>query len=264
MNDDALRELTSSFAKARFGSDKVYTATRVVDDLPLDWATRVLAGLEGLGQLSNGVVTVTPETLVLTGNTGNPDASTEIASLLAGKLGESTAFDVNVTYQKKLDPVLGLPTPDECEAEIGAIVAAGKINFEPGSATIDASALGTMDDIAAVMKRCGDLRLEIQGYTDSQGREEMNLALSQSRSESVLNELRARRVVTGSFKAVGYGEESPVADNGTEAGREANRRIEFRLIRPDTASTPEQTTLETTAQSGDTEPDQTTEESATE
>ena len=264
VNDDALRELTSSFAKARFGSDKVYTATRVVDDLPLDWATRVLAGLEGLGQLSNGVVTVTPETLVLTGNTGNPDASTEIASLLAGKLGESTAFDVNVTYQKKLDPVLGLPTPDECEAEIGAIVAAGKINFEPGSATIDASALGTMDDIAAVMKRCGDLRLEIQGYTDSQGREEMNLALSQSRSESVLNELRARRVVTGSFKAVGYGEESPVADNGTEAGREANRRIEFRLIRPDTASTPEQTTLETTAQSGDTEPDQTTEESATE
>ncbi len=101
------------------------------------------------------------------------------------------------------------------------------------------------------------IQLEIQGYTDSQGREEMNLALSQSRAESVLNELRARRVITGSFKAVGYGEENPVADNGTEAGREANRRIEFRLIRPDTVDTPEQTTLETTSQSVDTDASQT-------
>lgn len=264
VNDDALRELTTSFAKARFGSDKVYTATRVVDDLPSNWATRVLAGLESMGQLSNGSVTITPDIVQLSGNTGNPNASIEIASLLAGKLGEGAAFDLNVEYQKKLDPVLGLPTPTECEAEIGAIVAAGKINFEPGSATIDASALGTMDDIAAVLKRCGDLQLEIQGYTDSQGGAEMNLALSQSRAESVLNELRARRVVTGTFKAVGYGEENPVEDNTTEEGREANRRIEFRLVRPDTAETPSETTLESTAENGDTAPDTSTEESATE
>ena len=264
VNDDALRDLTTSFAKARFGSDSVVTATRVVDDLPSDWATRVLAGLEGLGQLSNGKVSITPDSVQITGNTGNPDASTEIASLLAGKLGEGSGFDVNVTYQKKLDPVLGLPTPDECEAEIGSIVAAGKINFEPGSATIDASALGTMDDIAAVLKRCGDLNLEIQGYTDSQGGGDMNLALSQSRAESVLNELRARRVVTNSFKAIGYGEASPVADNGTEAGREANRRIEFRLVRPDTVSTPDETTLENAAETNDTTENTPTEESVTE
>ena len=264
VNNDALRELTSSFAKARFGSENVYTATRVVDDLPADWANRVLAGLEGLGELSNGAVSVTPETLVLSGNTGNPDASTDIASLLAGKLGDGEAFDVNVVYQKKLDPVLGLPTPDECEAEIGAVISAGKINFEPGSATIDASALGTMDDIAAIIKRCGGIRLEIQGYTDSQGREEMNLALSQSRAGSVLNELRARRVITSTFTAVGYGEENPVADNNTEEGREANRRIEFRLIRPDTVETPSETTLENAAETSDTASDPPSEESATE
>jgi OOP family OmpA-OmpF porin len=264
VNDSALRELTTSFAKARFGSSRVLTATRVVDDLPSDWATRVLAGLEGLGQLENGIVTVTPQSVVLSGNTGNPDASTEIAALLAGKLGEGASFDVNVTYQERLDPVLGLPTPDECEAEIGAIVAGGKINFEPGSATIDASALGTMDEIATVLKRCGDLKLEIQGYTDSQGREEMNLALSQSRAESVLNELRARRVLTSSFKAAGYGEENPVADNGTEAGREANRRIEFRLIRAEEDAVTDETTLEDQAENGNTADDAPTEESTTE
>lgn len=256
LSNDALRELADSYAKARFGSDKVYTAARIDENLPGDWAPRVLTGLEALSALSNGAMTVTPDTLAVTGNTGNPDASTEIASLLAGKLGEGATFDIDVTYQEKLDPVLGLPTPDECEAEIGNVLKVGKINFEPSSATIDASALETMDDIAEILKSCGDLLLEIQGYTDSQGREEMNLALSQSRAESVLNELRARRVLTGSFVAKGYGEERPIADNATEEGREANRRIEFRLIRPDTVDDPAQTTLESTAETGDTADDQ--------
>jgi OOP family OmpA-OmpF porin len=257
VNDSALRDLADSYAKARFGSDKVYMAARVAEDLPNDWAARVLTGLEALSALSNGAMAVTAKTMVVTGNTGNPNASTEIASLLAGKLGEGAAYDINVTYQEKLDPVLGLPTPDECEAEIGSVLKTGKINFEPGSATIDASALTIMDAIADILQRCGAIQLEIQGYTDSQGRESMNLALSQSRAESVLNELRARRVLTGSFTAKGYGEDNPIADNGSEAGREANRRIEFRLIRSET-------TLESGAQSGDTATDSTGESTADE
>ena len=252
VSDEGLRELADSYARARFGSESVYTATRIVPGLPGDWGNRVLTGLEALAELSNGAVRITPEMLSISGNTGNPDASTKIAALLGGKLGEGAEYDIAVSYQEKLDPVAGLPTPDECEAEIGEVLRVGKINFEPGSATIDASALGTMDDIAEILKRCGTLQLEIQGYTDSQGREEMNLALSQSRAESVLNELRARRVLTSSFTARGYGEEDPIADNKTEEGREANRRIEFRLIRPDTVDLPEQTTLESVAETGDT------------
>ncbi len=256
VSSQTLRELIDSYAKASFGSANVYTAARLDENLPSDWGPRVLTALEALSALSNGAIVVTPDKLSVSGNTGNPDASTEISSLLAGKLGEGTAFDVSVNYQEKLDPVLGLPTPQECEAEISEVLKVGKINFEPSSATIDSSTLGTMDDIAEILKRCGDLQLEIQGYTDSQGREEMNLALSQSRAESVLNELRARRVLTGSFVARGYGESNPIADNDTEAGREANRRIEFRLIRPETATDPAQTTLESTAETGNTTQDQ--------
>ncbi|MDF3415529.1 OmpA family protein [Sulfitobacter sp. M57] len=257
VSDVALRELAESYAKARFGSDKVYTAARIAENLPADWAPRVLTGLEALSGLNNGSVTVTPDDLSVSGNTGNPDASSEIAAMLAGKLGEGAEYDIDVTYQEKLDPVLGLPSPDECEAEIGAVLKTGKINFEPGSATIDASALGVMDEIAEILRRCGDIPLEIQGYTDSQGREAMNLALSQSRAQSVLNELRARQVLTGTFTAKGYGEDHAIASNDTEAGREANRRIEFKLVRPDTVATPEQTTLESIAQSGDTDGDST-------
>ncbi|WP_147112977.1 OmpA family protein [Tateyamaria sp. syn59] len=253
LSDSNLRALVDSYAQAAFGTNSVYVATRIVDDLPGDWPVRVLTGLESLAQLSNGAVTVTPDAVTISGNTGNPKASTNIATLLASKLGEAEEFDIRVTYQEKLDPVAALPTPAECEAEIAGILSASKITFEPGSATIDASALGTMDDIAEVLRICGDIRLEIQGHTDSQGREEMNLNLSQARAQSVLNELRARRVLTSTYSAKGYGEVDPIAENDTEEGREANRRIEFKLIRP-TPSAPEgETTLESLAGNGDTE-----------
>ncbi|WP_223423243.1 OmpA family protein [Tateyamaria pelophila] len=252
LSDENLRNLADSYARAAFGSDNVYTAARVVDDLPASWPLRVLTGLEALSELSNGLVTVTPDMVVVSGNTGAPTASTNIASLLASKLGEAEEFDIRVTYLEQLDPVAALPTPDECEAEIAAIVAIAKITFEPGSATIDATALGTMDDIAEVLRICGDLKLEIQGHTDSQGREEMNLNLSQARAQSVLNELRARRVLTSTFTAKGYGEEFPIADNSDEDGREANRRIEFKLIRPEPSPPQSETTLESISGSGDT------------
>ncbi|MEO0667369.1 MAG: OmpA family protein [Pseudomonadota bacterium] len=265
VSSENLRTVAESYAKAAFGSDSVYTGARVVDDLPGDWSVRVLAGLGALAELSNGAVTVTPDSVVVAGNTGNPQASTTIASLLAARLGEAEGFEIKVAYQEKLDPVAALPTPEECEAEIAAIIATSKITFEPGSATIDASALGTMDDIAEVLRQCGDLRLEIQGHTDSQGREEMNLNLSQARAQSVLNELRARRVLTSTYSAKGYGEADPIAENDTDEGREANRRIEFRLIRPKPSAPEGETTLETLAGSGNTDvtDDAVTEEEAT-
>ena len=71
--------------------------------------------------------------------------------------------------------------------------------------------------------------MEIGGHTDSQGREEMNLNLSQQRAESVLIALQSRRILTGNLIPIGYGETRPIAYNGTEEGREANRRIEFTL-----------------------------------
>ncbi len=246
LSDENLRSVADSYAQARFGSARVYTAARIVSDLPPNWPLRVLTGLEALSFLSNGYVTVTPDSIQVQGNTGNPDANAAIASLLAEKLGAAEDFKIDVAYQKKLDPVASAPTPDECEAEIKAIIDVAKIDFEPGSSQMNAAALETMDDIAEVLKKCGDMKIEIQGHTDSQGREEMNQQLSQERAQSVLDELRARRVLTSSFSAKGYGETLPIADNGTEEGRETNRRIEFKLIRPAPAKAEQPTGLERT------------------
>ena len=115
------------------------------------------------------------------------------------------------------------------------------------SAAVAGGSSVVLDHIASILEKCGPIRLEIQGHTDSQGREGMNQALSQSRAQSILNELRARRIRTSAFIAIGYGESQPIASNDSEEGREANRRIEFRLILPETTSE-DATTLEEAAQ----------------
>jgi OOP family OmpA-OmpF porin len=243
LRNEITREAVNSMALAHFGTDRVYLAARLDETLPANWPIRVLSGIEALAHLSNGAVTITPETLRVIGKTGDLEASAKIARLLAVKLGASAQFSIDVIYVEKLDPVASLPTADECEIEIAEILKSRKIAFEPGFGTIDPGASGIMDDIADVLKLCGEIKLEIGGHTDSQGREIMNLQLSQARAQAVLDELRARRVLTSSYRAVGFGETLPIANNKTEEGREANRRIEFILIRPDPA-TPETTTAQ--------------------
>lgn len=222
-----------NFALAKFGSANLTMGTRVVEGLPTGWSVRVLAGIEALSALSNGSVIVTPDNVNVRGNTGNENARAEISLLLIEKLGDNADFDIDVVYVEQLDPIAGLPTPEECVARIGVVTEERKITFDPGSATISADAQQVVDEIAEILKLCADLKIQIAGYTDSQGREEMNQRLSQERAQSVLDALRLRRVPVGSFIAEGFGEADPIADNETEAGREANRRIEFSLIVPD-------------------------------
>ena len=230
LSSDIARQTVDSFAKARFGSDAVFTAARVAEGLPQDWPVRTLAALEVLSGLVSGSVTVLPDNITVTGRTGNSEASTQIAALLTSKLGDSATYDIKVEYVERLDPTLGIPTPEECEARITEVIGERKITFEPGSATLDASAKDIMDELSDLLKTCGDIPIEIGGHTDSQGREIMNEELSRERAQAVLDALRARRVPTRDYSVKGYGETQPIADNGTEEGREANRRIEFKLL----------------------------------
>jgi len=236
LGDDTQRDMIDSFARAAFGSEQVYTATRNSEDLPADWPVRILAGLDALAQLHNGALTVTPESVNLTGLSHDEDARARIAGQFSEQLGEGQDYTLSITYRAPPEPEDALPDPEVCEARIVDVQAAGKIAFEPGSATIASDSRDTVNQIADILRECGPIRMEIQGHTDSQGREEMNQQLSQARAQSILNELRGRRIPTSSYTAVGYGETQPIADNDTEEGREENRRIEFRLIRPDPLS----------------------------
>lgn len=230
LNDAMQRAAVNSFARAAFGSSKVYIATRFDPDLPDGWPVRVLAGLESLGELDHGSLMVRADTVEVSGVAGSREARGRISQILSGKLGQGQTFKVDVRYDEALDPLAALPTPEECAEAVTAVLTLRKITFAPGSAEIDPSAGAVMGALAKALTDCTAIRMEIAGHTDSQGSDEGNRALSQARAEAVLVALQGRQVDVSGMVAKGYGEAVPIADNKSEAGREANRRIELRLL----------------------------------
>ncbi len=229
LTDDMLRNAVDAFAKAEFGAANVYIATRADAGLPNGWPVRVLAGIEALGELENGTLLVRADTVEVAGVTGSQQAKARITQLLSGKLGQGQTFKVNVIYDEELDPLAALPTPEECKAEIDAAVTKQKIIFTPGSAEIAQAAQATIAALADILTDCPGIKMEIAGHTDAQGSEGGNLALSQARAEAVLLALQGRGIDVTGLAAKGYGEATPIADNDSDTGREANRRIAFVL-----------------------------------
>ncbi|MES2144427.1 MAG: OmpA family protein [Pseudomonadota bacterium] len=228
--DELQREAVMAYAKAAFGSDKVKMAARLDPGMPNGWPVRVMAGLQALDQLTAGNLVVRPDSVTVRGVTGSPQARSQIAQILSRQLGQGQSFQVDVRYDAALDPDAAPPPAEDCAARITDILARNKIAFAPGSAEIAGPATPTIAAIADVLDGCPVMLMEIGGHTDAQGSEGGNLALSQARADAVLLALQGRRVDVSGMRAVGYGETRPIADNGTDAGREANRRIEFTLL----------------------------------
>lgn len=87
-----------------------------------------------------------------------------------------------------------------------------------------------LDNVASVLNKLTDLKLEIQGHTDSKGSRTYNQNLSERRANSVKNFLINKGISSERLSSVGFGESNPVSTNNTDEGRAKNRRIEFRKI----------------------------------
>ena len=103
------------------------------------------------------------------------------------------------------------------------------IEFETGKATIKRKSYPILDQVAAIFTENPNYIVEIQGHTDNTGKPEMNKKLSQQRAESVMKYMVERGIASERLSAVGYGDEKPIADNKTAAGRQKNRRVEFKI-----------------------------------
>ncbi len=104
----------------------------------------------------------------------------------------------------------------------------GEIFFDFDKADIKPAAYPILDEALIVYEKNPDLKVEVQGYTDSIGSEEYNLGLSERRAKAVEAYLEGKGVDPDAISAKGYGEANPVAPNDTKEGRAKNRRVEFR------------------------------------
>lgn len=228
---EVAKDMVQSMAEARFGKDNVHLSVRLDDAYEDDRTVHALTAIEAMANLRQGLAILSSGGAEISGQTYDDTLNAQITGLFQDKLSQYQALSLSIDTleEPRHEKPLG-PSAEECIADIGALTSARKINFEPSSDRIDLMAHQVLDDIADVLRGCGEIPLEIAGYTDSQGRAEMNLGLSQSRATSILNELQRRRVLTSSYIANGYGEADPISNNDTAEGREKNRRIEFRLL----------------------------------
>jgi OOP family OmpA-OmpF porin len=122
--------------------------------------------------------------------------------------------------------------PVDVRVEGSQIVILQRVEFATGSDVLLASSHGVLGAVAKVMSEHPEIaRLAVEGHTDSKGSEKANLALAQRRAVAVVRWLSERGVDARRLEARGFGPRRPLADNGTEDGRQKNRRVEFHIVK---------------------------------
>jgi OmpA-OmpF porin, OOP family len=101
------------------------------------------------------------------------------------------------------------------------------INFEFNRADIRPESQPIIDEIVKLLKKDPALGLTVEGHTDDVGTPDYNKSLSDARAKSVVAALVAQGIQGRRLDAVGYGEDKPIADNASDAGRAQNRRVEL-------------------------------------
>lgn len=104
------------------------------------------------------------------------------------------------------------------------------VSFASGQDELSSSSLGVLDEVARQLLLAPNVRIEIAGHTDAQGKRTANIKLSLARAEAVRAYLIMRGVPAERLVARGYGPDRPVATNASPIGRAENRRVELRRI----------------------------------
>jgi outer membrane protein OmpA-like peptidoglycan-associated protein len=104
------------------------------------------------------------------------------------------------------------------------------VTFATNSYTVQPQFQTTLNEVAQTLAAYPSTYIDIYGHTDSTGGDAINIPLSQNRAQSVANYLSQRGVNPARMATQGFGSSQPVAENTTEAGKQANRRVEIRIV----------------------------------
>ena len=106
------------------------------------------------------------------------------------------------------------------------------LNFEFGKAEIKNDSLPYLDKLADTLLKAKNWTIEIQGHTDDKGSDDYNLKLSQNRADAVKKYLISKGIVADTITSKGFGESVPLVANDIDANRKKNRRVEFKITKP--------------------------------
>ena len=113
------------------------------------------------------------------------------------------------------------------QTERGLVITMNDVLFNTGGATLQPGAQQTVTRLAQVLREYPERRVMIEGFTDNTGSDALNMQLSERRADALRQALVNSGVAADRVETRAYGKAYPVADNGTAAGRQQNRRVEI-------------------------------------
>jgi len=153
-------------------------------------------------------------------------------SRLAAQQAETDKAAMRARLSEQLNSIL--QTRDSAR---GLIVSMSDVLFDTGKFSLKPGAREKLAKVAGILLAYPGLNIEVGGYTDNVGGDEMNQKLSENRAGSVRDYLVQQGVTTNSVSARGFGNTLPVASNESSAGRQQNRRVEL-LVSGDAIGNP--------------------------
>jgi outer membrane protein OmpA-like peptidoglycan-associated protein len=148
------------------------------------------------------------------------DAVVARADSAALKLAANESEQDAAELRRQLEILQAKPT------DRGLVLTLGDTLFATGRSELKSGATANLDRVTAFMNEYPKRTAAIEGFTDSMGSEEMNQSLSQRRADAVKSYLVGQGVGSARLSTSGRGENAPVADNESAAGRQQNRRVE--------------------------------------
>ena len=241
--DAAVRAAEQPEADKEVAANRVYLADRKVD------TARALAEAR-LAEDQRAAITAQRDSARLDARTREADAAkNQVATAQAENAAQRVASDqardaaANAAQvaaasseqqaaelQRQIDVLRAKPT------DRGLVLTLGDVLFTTGRADLKPGTAGNLNNLVAFLDKYPDRSVIIQGYTDSVGSEDYNQRLSERRAESVKSYLTGQGISSVRMSALGKGQGNPVADNGSAAGREQNRRVEVIISNPTAAS----------------------------
>lgn len=135
---------------------------------------------------------------------------------ITGQINQSGASNMGIDVAEQPDGSLKVNVPST-------------VSFDTDSYTLKPQLRPVLDTVAQSLNENPQLRAKVVGHTDSTGQAAYNQTLSENRARSVVNYLARQGVASTRLSAEGRGQNDPIADNGSAAGRAENRRVEIYL-----------------------------------
>lgn len=194
-------------------------------------AAALLAGCANMNRAGKGALIGAGAGGVIGGVIGKASGNTAAGAIIGAAVGGSAGAAIGHYMDKQAAEL----QRDLKNAKVERVGEGIKITFNSGilfdvdKAALRSAAKENLVELARVLNKYDDTEIMVQGHTDATGGDQHNLALSKDRAESVGGFLQGKGVKSGRIDESGLGETAPVADNGSDSGRQANRRVEVAI-----------------------------------